>query len=324
MKTRNSNLIPYNEPFLVSQFREFYTEVIRLKRLIKSGAWVAPSNPGAGTNGNGSPMETGTWVYYAEMDRAARASLPGSASSTSLSLHRTTQVSVDDYPANQPPSSDQTRIGLLVWQSMLAMFRRHALPLQHFEQIHARSYFEAQYIMAAFADEVFIHLDWEGGPAWTSNLLESTLFQSHVAGEAFFEKVDQLLSDRDPACKGLAAVYLTALSLGFRGKYYGVNDHGRLRHYRRELFAFAFNEQTDLTGESRIAFPDAYVQSLRKEAKRKLTNPRVWVGVLGIVFLSYLIISHGIWLNLTSRLERANSQIVEIERRLNAKPPTTR
>jgi type IV/VI secretion system ImpK/VasF family protein len=318
------NLIPYNEPFLVSQFREFYTEVIRLKGLIKSGAWVAPAKPGVGTNGNSSPVETGTWVYYAEMDRAASGSVPDGATNTSLTLHRKSQLSVDDYSANQPPSSVQTRIGLLVWQSMLAMFRRHALPLQHFERIHARSYFEAQYIMAAFADEVFIHLDWEGGAAWTSNLLESTLFQSHVAGEAFFEKVDQLLSERDPACKGLAAVYLTALSLGFRGKYYGVNDHGRLRHYRRELFAFAFSEQANLKGESRIAFPDAYVQGLRKEERRKLTNPRVWVGVLGIVFLSYLIVSHVIWLNLTSRLERANSQIVETERRLNSIPITTR
>jgi len=40
--------------------------------------------------------------------------------------------------------------------------------------------------MAAFADEVFIHMDWEGKRAWTSNLLESTLFHSHVAGERFF------------------------------------------------------------------------------------------------------------------------------------------
>jgi hypothetical protein len=37
--------------------------------------------------------------------------------------------------------------------------------------------YEAQYAMAAFADEVFIHLDWEGKRTWTSNLLESTAGQ---------------------------------------------------------------------------------------------------------------------------------------------------
>jgi type VI secretion system protein ImpK len=317
------NLIPYNEPFLVAQFREFYAEVIRLKHLIKSSAWVSPG-PASGHNGNGSRVETGTWVYYPELDRVAVGSVADTPDSTTLTIRRTKQLSVEDYPANQPPLSDQTRMGLLVWQSLMSLFRRNALPLQHFERIHARSYFEAQYVMAAFADEVFIHMDWEGRQAWTSNLLESTLFQTHAAGEVFFEKLDQLLSERDPAFKSLASVYLTALSLGFRGKYHGVNDHGRLRHYRRELFAFAFSEQTDLTSESKIAFPDAYVQSLRKEAKRKLTNPRLWVGVLGIVFLSYLVVSHGIWLNLTSRLERTNSQIVETEQRLNSTPITMR
>jgi type VI secretion system protein ImpK len=178
--------------------------------------------------------------------------------------------------------------------------------------------------MAAFADEVFIHLNWEGKQAWTSNLLESTLFQSHVAGEVFFEKLDQLLCEGNPADKSLAAVYLMALSLGFRGKYHDANDHGRLSEYRRKLFAFAFSQPSDLMDVSKVAFPDAYVRGLRQETTSKLTNPRLWLAVLGIVFLSYLLVSHGVWLSLTSRLERTNSQIVETENRLNSIPITTR
>jgi type VI secretion system protein ImpK len=314
------NLLPYKEPFLLSQFREFYTEVIRLKRLINSSAWISPAPSGAEPNGNGSAVETGTWVYYPEFDNAAIQSLSESGSTSSLTF-RTMLLSVD---ANLPPLSDQTRRGLLVWQSLLGLFRRNAQAVRDLDRIRAKSYFEAQYIMAAFADEVFIHLNWEGKQAWTSNLLESALFQSHVAGEVFFEKLEQLLCERDPADKSLAAVYLTALSLGFRGKYHDVNDHGRLSHYRRELFAFAFSQPSDLADESKVAFPDAYVHGLRKEAKRKLTNPRLWVAVLGIVFLSYLLISHGVWLSLTSRLERTNSQIVETENRLNSIPIATR
>jgi type VI secretion system protein ImpK len=199
---------------------------------------------------------------------------------------------------------------------MLALFRRNAMHVLRVSGAPTESYFEAQYVMAAFADEVFIHMDWEGKHSWTSNLLESTLFHSHVAGELFFEKLDRLLRDRDPADKSLAAVYLTALSLGFRGKYHAVNDHGRLRGYRQELFGFVFQHPTDLANDSKIAFPDAYVQSLRRE-KKKLTNPKVWLGVLGLVLLSYLAVSHGIWLSLTSRLEEANKKIVEIENRLN-------
>jgi type VI secretion system protein ImpK len=309
------NLVPYNESFLLSQFREFYTEVIRLKRLVKSNGWVSPAETGPG-NGDGSEADTGTWVYFPEIDSVGTGALPAIGESQSLAVRSASQTSPHYDFAGQPPSSDQTRISLLVWQSMLALFRRNAMHVLRVSGAPTESYFEAQYVMAAFADEVFIHMDWEGKQTWTSNLLESTLFHSHVAGEMFFSKLDRLLRDRDPLDKSLAAVYLTALSLGFRGKYHGVNDRGRLRRYRQELFGFVFQHPTDLANESKIAFPDAYVQSLRSE-KKKLTNPKVWLGVLGLVLLSYLAVSHGIWLSLTSRLEEANKQIVEIENRLN-------
>jgi type VI secretion system protein ImpK len=138
----------------------------------------------------------------------------------------------------------------------------------------------------------------------------------------FFDKLDRLLRDRDPADRSLAAIYLSALSLGFRGKYHGLNDHGKLRRYRHELFTFVFRQPPDLTCDTKIAFPDSYVSNLRKEKRKKLTNPRVWLAVLAFVIVTYLAASHGIWLSLTSRLERVNNQIVEVEKRLDQIPPT--
>ena len=318
------NSHPYKEPFLVSQFREFYTEVIRLKSLINSNSWVSSATPGAEPdgNGNGSKAAAGTLVYYPEFDDVALGSFPPQRQgASSLALRTPTLMSVD---LDRPPLSDQTKIVLLVWQSLLAFFRRNGHTLPELDRLHAKSYFDAQYVMAAFADEVFINLNWVGKRAWTTNLLESTLFQSHVAGEVFFEKVDQLLCERDPAEKSLAAVYLMALSLGFQGKYRNVNDRGRLSHYRRELFAFAFSQSSDLANESKLAFPEAYVQSRRQVKKRKLTNPRFWVALCGIVFLSYLLVSHVLWLNLTSRLERTNNEIIETANRLDSIPKNTR
>ncbi len=308
------NLVPYNESFLLSQFREFYTEVIRLKRLVKSSGWVSPPETGS-ANGNGSAADTGTWVYFPEIGSVATGAVPETGKGQSLAVRAASSQTNPHYDStNQPPSSDQTKISLLVWQSLLALFRRNAMHVLRVSGTPTESYFEAQYVMAAFADEVFIHMDWEGQRTWTSNLLESTLFHSHVAGELFFQKLDRLLQNRDPADKSLAAVYLTALSLGFRGKYHGVNDRGRLRGYRQDLFGFVFQHPTDLANESRLAFPDAYVQNIRKE-KKKLTNPKLWVGVFGLVLLSYLAVSHGLWLGLTSQLEQ---QIVRIENRLSS------
>lgn len=305
-----------NESFLLGQFREFYTEVIRLKQLIKDKGGMRIAEPvavqvltanGKGTNGNGT-------AKLPPLDPAIVETFSGSEKITALAVRGNV-----DTP--QARSSELTNLTLTVWQDMIALFRRNALQILRAAGKPTDNYFEAQYVMAAFADDVFIHLDWEGKRAWLSNLLESTLFQTHTAGEKFFEKLDHLLRIQDPADRSLAAVYLNALSLGFRGKYHGLNDHGRLRRYRQELFAFIFGHPADLTNKTKVAFPDSYVQNLRKEERKKLTNPRVWLAVLAVVLVTYLGVSHGIWMKLTSRIERANQQIVELEKRLDSLPP---
>ena len=305
-----------NESFLLSQFREFYTEIIRLKRVIKDSeipTAVSPAETPA--NGNGhhvDPMATGKLPV---IDPALLQTWSGHEQITSLAVRGTVDT-------DREPSPEQSKLALLVWQSLIALFRRNAVQILRVAGKPTDNYFEAQYVMAAFADDVFIHLDWEGKRAWTSNLLEAALFQSHIAGEMFFDKLDRLLRDRDPADKSLAAVYLSALSLGFRGKYHGLNDHGKLRRYRQELFAFVFRQPQDLKNDSKIAFPDTYIKNLREEKKKKLTNPRVWLAVLAFVVVTYLAVSHGLWMKLTSRLQQANQRIVEIETRLDALPPT--
>jgi type VI secretion system protein ImpK len=219
-----------------------------------------------------------------------------------------------------PLPTDQSKLTYEVRKKLQDLFRRNAVQILRAGNA-TDNYFEAQYVMAVFADEVFIHLDWEGKRSWPSHLLESTLFQTHVAGEKFFELLDRLLRDRDPADRSLAAVFLSALSLGFRGKYHGMNDHGKLRRYRHELFAFIFRQPADLVNDTKIAFPESYVQNLRKEKTKKLTNPRVWLAVLGVVLFAYLAVSHGLWMKLTARIEQANVQIQELEKRLDSLPP---
>jgi type VI secretion system protein ImpK len=305
-----------NESFLLGQFREFYTEVIRLKELIRNSGGMTPETAVAEIpdNENGDVAILGSTGPLPRIDPTMLETLSGSEQITSLAVRGGVETPIKE-------SAEQTRLTLAVWQSLMVVFRRNAVQILRAAGKPTDNYFEAQYVMAAFADDVFINLDWEGKRAWTSNLLEAALFHSHVAGEMFFEKLDRLLRDRDPADKSLAAVYLNALSLGFRGKYSGVNDHGKLRRYRNELFAFIFRQPADLVNDSKVAFPDSYVQSLRTEKTKKMMNPRVWLAVLGVVVVAYVAVSHGLWMKLTSRIERANQQIIELEKRLDSLPP---
>jgi len=194
-----------NESFLLTQFREFYTEVINLKELIANSggmSHVETAPPEENGDALGHPGNGNVTAKLPPLETVALRTLSGSENITSLAI----RGAVDS--AGQ---LDQTKLTRLVWQNLITLFRRNAVQIMRAAGNPSDNYFEAQYVMAAFADEIFIHLDWEGKRAWTSNLLETALFQTHVAGEAFFDKLDQLLRERDPAQKSLAGVYFAAL-----------------------------------------------------------------------------------------------------------------
>ncbi len=173
-------------------------------------------------------------------------------------------------------------------------------------------YKEAQYVMAALADEIFLHTNWEGREVWKSDLLEFKLFGTHIAGELFFDKLDALLKEQDPAQVELAAVYHLALSLGFRGKYHGKNDEGLIEHYLRQIFAFIFKREPDIADESKQLFQDAYTYTLDKGEGGRLPYLKTWFGIIALIIILYLIVSHGVWNYLTSDLVEIAEKIITL------------
>jgi len=159
---------------------------------------------------------------------------------------------------------------------------------------------EAQYVMAALADEIFLYLEWEGKEAWKSHLLEVKLFKTHVAGELFYKRLDKLLKERDTALTGMAILYLLALSLGFRGKFRDKDDKGQLDYYRGQLFAFIYRKNPDLFNVSRRLFPEAYAYTLEQGTGKMLPRISRWIGSIILIVIVYLIISHVLWLDLTN------------------------
>lgn len=172
-------------------------------------------------------------------------------------------------------------------------------------------YREAQYIMAALADEVFLNIRWEGRKYWEDNLLESRLFGSHDAGDLFFKRLEAFLADRDPARKDLAEIYLLALGLGFEGKFRNLNDDGKLVEWRRQLYVFInHREPTLLSGQDRL-FPDTYAHTLSSGNAEKMQDKHLWYTSIGVLFLVLLVFSHIMW-------DRATSDLTHIAKRIDA------
>jgi type IV/VI secretion system ImpK/VasF family protein len=102
---------------------------------------------------------------------------------------------------------------------------------------------DAKYLMVAYTDEFFLHLLLDGKvkELWRPRLLESKIFQSQVAGQRVFDKLDELLKvlskECDPFSLKLAKLYDCALKLGFQGEYRN-RDTRQLDSYRKQLSGF--------------------------------------------------------------------------------------
>jgi len=318
----------YGDTFLLAPFREFYREVIRLKRMVVTGAWVAPSGS-ASAEAEDLKTAAGTWVYFPDVipgaeieeEREIRSGAwvapPGGATppwatpeSEGNGSKSSPSTSSSSEAGAQLVPSDEIKVSTFVWQRLVSLFERQEAHAWRYGGTYgAEFYKEAQYVMVALADEIFLSTEWEGRRFWVSNLLESKIFRTHVAGELFFQRLERLLVDRDPVYRDLAAVYLMALSLGFRGKHRGRDDQGQLERYRRRLFQFVFRREPELESEARRVFPETYYHTMREETRRRLPNPRTWIILLCAVVLAYITLTHGIWIKLTGRLFQVNDQI---------------
>lgn len=154
---------------------------------------------------------------------------------------------------------------------------------------------DAQYVMAALADEVLLNFEWPGRDVWTSCLLEESLFQSRIAGDRFFEQLEELLRARDPSRRDLALIYLLALALGFQGKYRGTNSSAKLQDYRVALYRFRYGHDPDPDDPARQLSPQAYAFTVADAEPKQLPYISRSILVIILTFVVLLGISQLVW-----------------------------
>src|SRR5262245_10485147 len=218
-------------------------------------------------------------------------------------------------PADSPaPTTALTHVPTATRERLLMLVKGQQADLARWATGAVLDYYrQAQYVMIAAADEVFVHLPWSGAAHWRANLLETEYSGTRCAGEAIFTRIDALLARADPKDIELAAVYLTALALGFRGRYGDGPDGGAIDRYKRILYQFSFAKRPDLTDPFRKLLPQCYDATITTGAGKKLRSPRVWWWAAAAVLLLWLAIAQIVWMNLTFPLrDRMNAIQVQI------------
>jgi type VI secretion system protein ImpK len=275
------------ESLLLDQFREFYQEVVRWKRLVarEGGALAAVPAMSAVSAVSAASAAGGGLVM------AGPGGSPGA-------------LMLMSGPAPAAPAP-VTVVPATVWQTLLGLLNRQEAEIRRSGGEYASAiYRRAQYVMAALADEIFLHLDWPGREAWRANLLEFKLFQSYRAGEEIFRRIEALLRTRDPADAELAKIYLMALALGFRGELRGPEAQARIDWYRRELYTFLTNRDPGTARDPHSLFPEAYQSNVEASgAGRRLSAARRWLLAGLVLALLWIVVSHRVWLGVIEDLE---------------------
>ena len=268
------------ESFLLAQFREFYEEVVRWKRLASREGEGLPAVSMAPVS---APVPGGVTVLGGPS---------GAGAGALMVLPAPSSVS----PLSSPPSP-QVIAPSAVWQALVGLLNRQEAEVRRIGGEYATAiYRRAQYVMAALADEIFLYLDWPGREAWRTQLLEYKLFQSYNAGEEVFRRIEAVLRTRDPADSELAKIYLMALALGFRGALRGAGAQARIDWYRRELYTFLTNRDPGTPRDPHSLFPEAYQSNLETAGSaRRLSPARRWLLTGLLLLLFWILTSQWVW-----------------------------
>ena len=134
---------------------------------------------------------------------------------------------------------------------------------------------EALFPIVAWIDETILNSEHENRKAWQKSLLQKKFFNTSNAGEVFYSNFKHLSKDAFE----LRILYLYALFLGFKGKYYRNDDAQKLEALftsQKSLLQDTFTEDFP-----KYAFNKAYAQH-QLPAKRhfKTSYSGLWVLIV--------------------------------------------
>ncbi len=166
------------------------------------------------------------------------------------------------------------------------------------------------FAVVALLDETILNLRKPIFKEWVRKPLQEELFGRHVAGEVFFENLQQLLGRRDsPELADLLEVYLLCILLGYLGRY-SITGKGELRALMGQM--------EDKIRRIRKARPDLSPRWALPEAAVKLVRSDPWFyrllvvagacALLVLVLFSSYRISLGSGVTSVQELARARSR----------------
>jgi type VI secretion system protein ImpK len=167
---------------------------------------------------------------------------------------------------------------------------------------------DAEAAVVAFLDEAILTLSGPARDKWAEKPLSVELYGEAIAGEVFFERLEELQTASDsPHLADILEVYLLCLLLGFEGKY-----SGQLRSQGR-VIADRVRAQIDgIRGTNYRLSPPLRFQAAAEPEPVPKTEDRRWMwqmaGAAALSILVFVLFKTYLWWRL-SDLESMLSQL---------------
>jgi type VI secretion system protein ImpK len=151
----------------------------------------------------------------------------------------------------------------------------------------------ALYAVVAFLDESVLNSAQPMFRDWPRRPLQDELFGGHVAGEAFFQYLQQLMT-RDPSADlaDVLEVYLLCLLLGFQGRYSATNrdELGLWTSRVRELVSRLRGGTPPLAPDWAIPTGEVVPRTSDPWLRRLLVAAAATLVVALVLYVVYLIV----------------------------------
>lgn len=145
-----------------------------------------------------------------------------------------------------------------------------------------RDVHDIMYALVALADEFAMRKPGALRDMWMSNPLQLHYFQENLAGENFFNRLEQLLAD--PSRQETLRVYYWCLVFGFQGKF-------AIRGGELQLAAVQRRVQDALGQAMRPeALSKRHMRPRERVTRRSQSYLTVWLGLFALLFSLVLIV----------------------------------
>ena len=163
----------------------------------------------------------------------------------------------------------------------------------------------ARYPVVAFIDELIMCSDWSEKSQWQKKSLQRKFYETTNIGAEFYTRLNEL--SKHGSDEWVRGVYALVLGLGFKGKYFSIDDRPQLEAIKTFNISLLIPEEAQRNLDTATLFPSAY----GSHARGAKGNFKTRLNVIPFVIGAPILISLGLVIYCQFNISNAIGQIIK-------------